>query len=62
MTGYATELCLQRDMLARVLKTLVAQYDRLEFDDEQYREALGEARQVLRAVEQYQREVRVMNA
>jgi hypothetical protein len=62
MTGYATELRLQRDMLGQVLKTLVAQYDRLEFDDEQYREALVEARQALKAVEQYQREVRVMNA
>jgi len=62
MAGHATELRLQRDMLAQVLKTLIAQYDRLGCNDEQYRDALGEARQALKAVEQYQREARVMNA
>jgi hypothetical protein len=62
MARHATELRLQRDMLAQVLKTLVAQYDQLGFDDEQHREALEEARQALKAVEQYQREARVMNS
>ena len=62
MAGHATELRLQRDMLAQVLKTLIAQYDRFGCNDEQYRDALGEARQALKAVEQYQREARAMNA
>jgi hypothetical protein len=64
MAGYATQLRLQRDMLAQVLKALVAAHDRCSDGEGEHRYGypLAQARQALKAVEQYQREARVMHS
>jgi hypothetical protein len=64
MAGHATELRLQRDMLAQVLKALVAAHDRCSNGEAEhwYGYPLAQARQALKAVDQYQREARVMNS
>jgi hypothetical protein len=62
MAGHATQLRLQRDMLAQVLKALVAAHDRCSDGEDRYGYPLAQARQALKAVEQYQREARVMHS